>query len=317
MNYEEFKEALRKQFLDGMPEQYQDMDVEIASVEKTNTTYDGLVLKGKTDGVSPILRVNDLFKTYQEGESFEDILADACKALSEYYVPALPNMNECLKNASEKVVFTLVNTKQNEVLLQQVPHRQYMDLSIMYRIVINSHEDGIFTARVTNDLAARLGMSEEQLFDCAVVNTKRIFPPVIREMREILIDMLHDNGIPRELAEMTFDETEGPNMWVISNSKGMNGAASMLYEDELHGLAKRLGSNFYILPSSIHEIIAVADSDFKAPEELAQMVAETNVQSVSLEERLSNSVYYYDRDLRKVSLVESGSDKRLDEEIEK
>ena len=89
---------------------------------------------------------------------------------------------------------------------------------------------------------------------------------------------------------------------VISNEKGINGAASMLYENELHELAESLESDLYILPSSVHEVIAVS-SDMGSPEMLAQMVVEVNMQEVSLDERLSNQVYHYDKDLRKLTLA--------------
>ena len=60
----------------------------------------------------------------------------------------------------------------------------------------------------------------------------------------------------------------------------------MLYENELHELAESLESYLYILPSSVHEVIAVS-SDMGSPEMLAQMVVEVNMQEVSLDERLS------------------------------
>ena len=49
-----------------------------------------------------------------------------------------------------------------------------------------------------------------------------------------------------------------------------------------------LESDLYILPSSVHEVIAVS-SDMGSPEMLAQMVVEVNMQEVSLDERLSKS----------------------------
>ena len=61
-------------------------------------------------------------------------------------------------------------------------------------------------------------------------------------------------------------------------------------------------SDLYILPSSVHEVIAVS-SDMGSPEMLAQMVVEVNMQEVSLDERLSNQVYHYDKDLRKLTLA--------------
>ena len=69
--------------------------------------------------------------------------------------------------------------------------------------------------------------------------------------------------------------------------------------------------NLYILPSSVHEVLAVS-TELTEPEELAQMVAEVNMQKVALEERLSNQVYHYDKDLRKLTLATDTPNKRLD-----
>ena len=63
--------------------------------------------------------------------------------------------------------------------------------------------------------------------------------------------------------------------------------------------------------SHMHEVIAVS-SDMGSPEMLAQMVVEVNMQEVSLDERLSNQVYHYDKDLRKLTLATDTPNKRLD-----
>ena len=67
----------------------------------------------------------------------------------------------------------------------------------------------------------------------------------------------------------------------------------------------------YILPSSIHEVIAIS-ADIGDPESLAALVAEVNMNEVSLDERLSNQVYHYDKDIRKVTLATDTPNKRLD-----
>ena len=118
--------------------------------------------------------------------------------------------------------------------------------------------------------------------------------------------------MPPEIADMMIGEMPPENaMYVISNNRGINGAISMLYENELHTLAENLETDLYIMPSSIHEVIAVS-SDMGDPNELAQMVAEINMDQVSLDERLSNQVYHYDKDLRKLSLATDTPNKRLD-----
>lgn len=103
------------------------------------------------------------------------------------------------------------------------------------------------------------------------------------------------------------------SMWIISNSSGINGAVSMLYEENLHQLAEKLGENLFILPSSIHEVIAVPAeiAEGNLPH-LMEMVHDINMGEVKLEERLSNSVYHYDRTARKVTLAAESPEKRLD-----
>ena len=92
------------------------------------------------------------------------------------------------------------------------------------------------------------------------------------------------------------------SMYVITNESKLFGAASMLYEEPLHKLAEKIGSDLYILPSSIHEVIAVS-ADFGSPDELAEMVYEINMDQVDINDRLSNQVYCYDKDLRTLRLA--------------
>ena len=37
-----------------------------------------------------------------------------------------------MRDANEKIVFQLINTEQNKTFLEQVPHREFQDLSIVY-----------------------------------------------------------------------------------------------------------------------------------------------------------------------------------------
>lgn len=237
----------------------------------------------------------------------------ACDFMERAYEQAPDvDVDSIMRDANEKIVFQLINTEQNKTFLEQVPHREFQDLSIVYKVIISADKDAVQSSKITNEFAKRLGMSEEQLFKCAAENTRRLFPPVVRSMNDIMREMFARDGMPQEIAEMMIAEIPPEQtMWVISNEKGINGAASMLYENELHELAESLESDLYILPSSVHEVIAVS-SDMGSPEMLAQMVVEVNMQEVSLDERLSNQVYHYDKDLRKLTLATDTPNKRLD-----
>lgn len=313
MNYVIFKEVVAEKFMDYLPEEYHDMKVEIRPVEKVNKMMDGITLTGEGVRISPTMYINNMYEHYLQTEDLQEVLVSAAKTMGDAMREApgiLPTVD--LNHAKENIVFQLINTEQNKEMLAGAPNRQFQDLSIIYRWVIKVDEAGVKSTVVRNNLAEQLGLTEEQLFKLAVENTRRIFPPTVKNMSEVIRDMFMKDGMPLEIAEMMIGEIPpDQSMYVISNNRGLNGAISMLYEDKLHALANELESDLYILPSSVHEVIAVS-SNMGDPETLAQMVAEVNMDQVSLEERLSNQVYHYDKDLRKLSLATDTPNKRLD-----
>ena len=65
-----------------------------------------------------------------------------------------------------------------------------------------------------------------------------------------MFGMLAEEDIPDEIAELfEADKDRDPkeSMWVISNSSGINGAVSMLYDENLNKLAEKMGTDLYII----------------------------------------------------------------------
>ena len=313
MDYEIFREVVKESFLSYMPESYQDMEVRVAPVDKVNRKLDGLSLLAKNEEtiISPTLYIDDMYVKYLKTEDLQATLRDAAEAMDgAFREAAIPPLD--ISTARDNIIFQLVNTMQNEDMLKNLPHREFQDLSIIYRWVVDVEQKGLSSVVINNHVAESLGMGEEQLFKAAAENTRRILPPVVQSMNEVMRDMLVADGMPEELADLMIGEQEPENiMWVISNERKIEGAASMLYEDKLHKLAESVGTDLYILPSSVHEVIAVS-VEMGEPEELAQMVSEINMDQVDISERLSNRVYHYDKDLRKITLATDTPNKRLD-----
>ena len=314
MNYEIFKEVVAEKFMDYMPEQYQGMRLRVEPVNKVNKVLDGITLVGSGAGrnVSPTLYINHMYEHYLETENLQEVLQSAARRMDMAFkeMPEVGDVN--LEGAKDNIVFQVINTLQNEDMLRDMPHREFQDLSIIYRWVVKVDENGIQSSAIRNNLAEQLGMNEEQLFKCAVENTRRIFPPTVKSMNDVIREMFVSDGMPAEVADMMIGEMpEDKMMWVISNDRGINGAGSMLYEDNLHKLAMKLETDLYILPSSVHECIAVS-TNVGDPYELAEMVSEINMGQVALEDRLSNQVYHYDKDARRLTLATDTPNKRLD-----
>ena len=314
MNYEIFKEVVAEKFMEYMPEQYQGMRLRVEPVNKVNKVLDGITLVGSGAGrsVSPTLYINHMYEHYLETENLQEVLQSAARRMDMAFkeMPEVGDVN--LEGAKDNIVFQVINTLQNEDMLRDMPHREFQDLSIIYRWVVKVDESGIQSSAIRNNLAEQLGMNEEQLFKCAVENTRRIFPPTVKSMNDVIREMFISDGMPAEVADMMIGEMpEDKMMWVISNDRGINGAGSMLYEDNLHKLAMKLETDLYILPSSVHECIAVS-TNVGDPYELAEMVSEINMGQVALEDRLSNQVYHYDKDARRLTLATDTPNKRLD-----
>ena len=315
MNYDIFKEVVAEKIKDYLPENLRGMDIKACPTQKVNVELDAISLVNNEMGqnISPTIYINHMYDEYKRTGDLERCLSNAANLLAKGYADrpeSIPNLR--LEEAKDSIVFQLINTEQNKEMLADMPNRSFQDLSIIYRWVVNKRDDGIESTVINNTLAKTLGVSEEQLFKLAVENTKRIFPPVVKSMNDVIREMFMADGMPAELAEMMIgDMPEDRTMWVITNTNGINGAVSMLYENNLHELAEQLETDLYIMPSSLHEVIAVS-VNMGDPNELAEMVTEINMEQVRLEDRLSNQVYHYDKDLRKLTLATDTPNKRID-----
>ena len=315
MEYEMFKAVVEEKFKSFLGKEYENMEVDVRPVDKVNRTLDGLTVTDPSEStqISPTTYINDLYEDYKKTGDLDATLRNAADAMKSARIHGLAMADKLdYTHARESIIFQLINTEQNKSLLSDVPHRQFQDLSIIYRWVVEADKDAIASAVIHNSLAAQMGLDEEELFMAAVDNTKRLLKPTIRSMSEVLSEMFSKDGMPDEVIEQMIGEMPEENqMYIISNSKGINGAISMLYEDGLHELAEKIGTDLYIMPSSVHEVIAVS-AEIGDPDDLAHMVEEINRDQVAIDERLSNQVYHYDKELRKISLATDTPNKRLD-----
>lgn len=321
MSYEEFKERVQENFLDYLDIPNKELcEISIQKFYKVNRVLDSLTVSvpdSPKNYISPVIYVQEMYRNYEQGENLDEAFRtaarwyrDAMGKQMEDYGKDVINLD--FENGRDKIYMVLVNTEQNEEMLKNVPSREFQDLSIVYRYLIKADKEAIASTVISNAFAKELGMTEPELYKAAAENTKELFRPKVQSMRDTMLEMLREGGMGNETIEqMIQDIPEERMMWVITNDKQTNGAASMMYEKILHDLAEKLGEDLLIMPSSVHEVIAVRES-MGSPEELAQMVQDINMGQVRLEDRLSNQVYRYDRNLRELKLATDTPVKRLD-----
>lgn len=295
MDYAAFKNEVKNRLADYMPAGMMGRKVEFVQVDKVNRTMDGICIGGRSLNrkatCSPVIFINDMYEIYRKCGDFGAAISMSLLHMQQAEQADI-GMLWNLETARENIVFQMINTEQNRNMLCKVPHRKFLDLSVIYRWMPRMDENGIISAVVSNDLADELGLSERELFGLAKENTSRILPPVVKPVGDA-VRTLMEPGIADTMPGM-----DQAGIWVITNNRCFNGAVYVLYEDEIHGLAERLGADLHIMPSSIHEMMAVPV--WMDPHALADMISSLNRICVPAGERLSNNVYRYDRKSRKI-----------------
>jgi hypothetical protein len=320
-NYEDFK----KEIIKSLEKRFPDCVIEEIKKEKINTTLEGLCIKkkGVQNSITPIVYVDYMYEAYMNGAQVEDIVEGVYNSVNnEVVIKSIKkdffNEENLLNNIRNNAILCLVNREQNKKRLSDWVNRDFLDLSIIYRLVIKMDNGGMQNTIITQRMIEHCGITEKELFECAVNNTKRLLPSNISTMKEVLCKTLFEGeDFPDEIEEdfmgiMPYI-SEGYDMYVITNKANIYGATAMLFEEVFFELAEKLDSNLYILPSSVHDVIAISDTSeaCNGADSLAQIVYEINNEHVSVNERLSNQVYYYDRDLREVSLATDTPNKAI------
>lgn len=288
MDYKKFEEYL----IDEIQMNLIADQVEVTQHEVTKNNgikKNGITIKFPDSPIAPTIYAEDYFQLYLEGHSMDEIV-DKVMVLIEKSRTAAPEMPDLSKAAArENMYCTLVNTKANEEMLKNVPHENMEDLSVVIRFKVG--EDGSFL--VSNDLCKQMQMTEEEVFEMARANTdNQEFK--LQTIGEVMKEMM-GNDVPPEVIE-SMDIYPGGKcpMWVLTNSTKVDGAIAITSDKVLKEAHEKLGEDFYVLPSSRHEVILVPCSTIANSEDLAAMVKEVNATQVDPIDKLSDSVYHYD-----------------------
>ena len=140
-----------------------------------------------------------------------------------------------------------------------------------------------------------------KLLKLAMHNTQRRFTGHVYNMGR-------DAELDREVRNCFYEmesvyEDDICPMYVATNSKKLNGACVMIYDGLLRDFARKVGRSFYIIPSSIHEVILIPDTLDMDIRYMKAMVKEVNGTEVALEEVLSDNVYRYDIDTDRIEMM--------------
>ena len=206
---------------------------------------------------------------------------------------------------AKKQIFTqLVGKERYQQMLAEVPHREIEDMAVIYRGLISVEGGQIVSFPVTDQIFSFYGISLEQFHEDAVRNTQRIFPAVLQPMVEAVEAL---TGKVEGPSGMSHPENEVIHaVQVLRNNHGLYGASAVLNPEVMERCGREIGENFYLLPSSIHEMLLIPESQALAIQKLQDVVKSVNRSEAILpKDILTDSVYHYDVAARTFELAEN------------
>ena len=294
MNNEEFKNEFVEALKEKLSERGNDVDVKVSTVEKMNQSYEAITITPEGSNIGMNMNLEVFAEAYESGVPFDEIVEQVTNKV-EAHLADMPTFDvqslTDYEQMKDKLAMEVVAADRNADLLAKVPHQEMEDMAVVYRFVMESDENGRASILVSNDLLDKMGVTPEQLHADALENAPELRPAVIKGMSEVMMDMMGED------AHEMFGIDEFPQdemMYVATVPDKISGAGVIAYQEFMDQAAEKLGGDFYILPSSIHEVLLVKDDGAVNFNDLKSMVEDVNATQVAPEEKLTDSVYHYD-----------------------
>lgn len=268
MNYTEFMNAMLCEIRGQVDAQVR---TELYTVTKNNgTRRTGILFKQEDSNLAPTIYLEEFYQKYLKGQQVPDLADSICSIYQEIRVKKTCDCQNLFdfNHVKEHIVYKLIRRDANEELLKKIPYEPFLDLAVVYYIQIDNTRFGSAAIQIRNEHLRYWRVEKEEIHRLAEKNTPRIYPVQIRQIVRF--------------------------MYVATNEQCSLGAAVMRYPDFREKVRGMIRGDFYILPSSIHEVILVPESFGLEPERMQEMVKEINQTGVAPEEVLSDSVYYFD-----------------------
>lgn len=304
MNKKEFAERIRNEV-----EAQTHHRVEVKGVIKLNgQILTGLLIQEEGYRIIPTIFLEQYYEEYKAGEEIEIIVSEIIKFYNKNKIKENEELSffADFSKVKGKIRYKLINFEANKVLLQQIPYTRMLDLAKVYYISIDMCGiQGYGNILIRNSHIELWNVTDEEVKHAAEENTPNQLPAQLIPIENLMMQLLkiEEGTKEHELFQKEFAEEKRISMYVITNTQKIFGAATMCYKNLLNSIADSLGTDLFILPSSLHELILVpAKSDIQ-PKELKEMVVTVNRTDVELEERLSDNVYIYHKTTDTIAMI--------------
>lgn len=278
MNYQEFVGSVTGFLRESLPGGTR---LQLIPLEKNNgIIMDGLSVRKEGKRVAPMIYLDSYYREYLDGRSLRGIcdqILECCED-SDFEEHFDVDFFREPERVRPTVAYRLINYEKNRELLQEIPHLPFLDLAVVFYSLLTDTPVGHATVLIRNSHLELWGKNTSWLYEAAKENTEKLLPKRLVSMEDMIYELSEGKQEP---------EYAGVPMYVLTNSRKSFGAACLLYDGALGECFRRLEESYYLIPSSVHEVILIPASAVGDSRELCALVQEMNRTQVRSTEVLS------------------------------
>ena len=219
MDYEEFLVQIKLWVQQRMGKEVQ---ITIFPVWKNNSVMlDGMSILEPGEQCSPALYMNEFYQEYLRHGSFEFV---AEKLMCRY---RYGKEQQCFDisvlqdpvRVGKRIVKKLISQEHNRGLLQEIPHRSFLNLAVVYSYLMEGCRIGEASVLIRNEHLTKWKMDPEQLEKMAEENMKELLPWDFFSLAQMMM---------KYEGEEAGKEAQHIPLYVLTNKAKYFGAAWMM-----------------------------------------------------------------------------------------
>lgn len=251
------------------------------------------------------VHVEELYVAYQNGIRLNTIVdyicSDVLHAKSIYVYDKTKELMD-YDTAKSRLFVRLINYDRNADILRDVVHKTLGDIVFTVYAIVDENEFGIVSTKVLKSMVKKWDKNEDDIFNEAIKNTYYLTPPRIYKWEGVLCDesyagesFMNDEDI------CDLDKSFSGN--TLSTTRKTNGAIAVFLPGVAEKISELLDSDFYMVFTSIHEVMIHSTGSGVDPKDLKLVLRDTLRKVTPSSDYLTEKIYKYNRRTHKFECV--------------
>ncbi|MCR5777058.1 MAG: DUF5688 family protein [Lachnospiraceae bacterium] len=282
MTYDDFATKFIENLQAALGEEVELKRVEVNKVN--SVSLDGISIKMPNSHIAPTIYLEDFYPQSTNGYNIHELVLKA-KEIIDNAIKNEPFIPDFAAETTRKNLYgVLINYESNVNLLKTAVHESFEDLAFVVRLKVGDNGSIL----VTEDLLPHLKLTSQEALEIAH-NAVEKDNYICESMRDTIMGIVNKQELS---ADIELPDDQNP-IYVITNSRKCDGAVAISSNKILKSVWNKIGGDYYILPSSRHEVIVVPKTPATDINALRSMVHDVNATAVDKIDKLGDSVYLY------------------------